>query len=365
MRILTRYVLREFLVPLGYCLGGFLAIYVLFELFGSFARLIDSQLPFLTIVSYFCGYLAPHFRWLAPAALMLAALYTMWNFCRHSELVAMRANGIGFFAIVKPLVFIACLMAAFVGWVNESYVPRRADWARALRMAKFNLKKGNFAENLEYKNPSGSRTWAVSHVQDPTAAHLTGVIVTESRPGGSRLRTITAAAADYLDGQWWFTEPKVKYYDLYGKAIATPVPAADALGLRLFAEFTETPRELLSQDRSLEYDSVPSRLRYLRTHPNLPEDDRRKGFYEAWAQLLSPLACLVITLFAIPAGVVSGRQSVFCGVLGALGMFFAFYALTIGCMIAANSGWLPPFIAALLPNVIFLTIGFVLFHRQR
>jgi lipopolysaccharide export LptBFGC system permease protein LptF len=34
MRILTRYVLKEFLVPLFYCLTGFLSIYVLFDLFG-------------------------------------------------------------------------------------------------------------------------------------------------------------------------------------------------------------------------------------------------------------------------------------------------------------------------------------------
>ena len=33
MKIIQRHVLRELLVPLFYCLTGFVAIYVLFELF--------------------------------------------------------------------------------------------------------------------------------------------------------------------------------------------------------------------------------------------------------------------------------------------------------------------------------------------
>jgi len=72
---------------------------------------------------------------------MLATLYTMWRFCRHSEIVAMRASGIGFFTIVKPLLFVSCAMALFVAWVNESYVPRRAQWAKQLRNARFEAEK--------------------------------------------------------------------------------------------------------------------------------------------------------------------------------------------------------------------------------
>ena len=35
MRLLDRYLLRELLVPLAYCLGGFLILWVAFDLFGE------------------------------------------------------------------------------------------------------------------------------------------------------------------------------------------------------------------------------------------------------------------------------------------------------------------------------------------
>ena len=55
MRILTSYVLREYLVPLSYCLAGFVSIYVLFELFGSFSRLAAAKPAWTQIVRFFAA----------------------------------------------------------------------------------------------------------------------------------------------------------------------------------------------------------------------------------------------------------------------------------------------------------------------
>ena len=35
MRLLDRYLLRELLVPLGYCLGGFLVFWITFDVFSE------------------------------------------------------------------------------------------------------------------------------------------------------------------------------------------------------------------------------------------------------------------------------------------------------------------------------------------
>ena len=366
IKTLTRYVLREYCVPLAYCLGGFVSIYVLFELFGSFSRLAEAKLPFWTTVQYFCGYLAPHFEWLAPAALMLAALYTMWGFCRHSELVAMRASGIGFVTIVKPILLVAALMAAFVYWINESYVPARAQWAKQLRSAHFDRSKIALGEDLIFRIREVGRTWNIGRVEDADGYRLGDVKVVVDRPGhATRLYCINAERAECLDGEWWFSGVRVQHYDERGSEIASPVPELDALSFRPFPQFTEHPRDILSQNRDWRYNSVRDKFRFLRKHTNLTDSMRREYAYDAWAGLFAPLACIIITLFAIPAGVASGRQSVFRGILGALGMFFAFYALTIGCMVVAQLGYLPPFVAAALPDVVFLGLGLWMFRRQR
>ena len=92
---------------------------------------------------------------------------------------------------------------------------------------------------------------------------------------------------------------------------------------------------------------------------------RRELQCELWFQIAAPLACIIITLFAIPAGVATGRQSVFRGIVTALAMFFAFYALTVGCMVLSRMGYMNAVVAAFLPDAVFLAIGVYLFHRQR
>jgi lipopolysaccharide export LptBFGC system permease protein LptF len=152
MRILSRYILREFLVPLAYCLIMFLGIYILFELIGSFDELLTAKPPFLTVVAYFVGYLSPFFIWLFPATLMLATLYTMWNFCRHSEITAMRANGIGFVVIVRPLLLVATCAMILVAVLNEVYTPGAAEWAWKFKADDFKQTKMSLRENVVYLN---------------------------------------------------------------------------------------------------------------------------------------------------------------------------------------------------------------------
>ena len=365
MRILSRYVLREFLVPLGYCLTGFVSIYVLFELFGSFSRMMEAKLDFGTVVSYFCGYLAPYFHYLVPAALMLATLYTMWSFCRHSEIIAMRASGVSFLTIAMPLLAVALLMAGAVVYVNEVYVPRRAQWAAQMKTVQFNLERLGKADNIVYRNAKDCRTWNVDRMLDADGAHLGNVRVTVDRPGGARLMCITAGKADYLDGEWWFSDTRVQHYDVNGQEIATPVPALDKIDFRCFENFRERPSDFMMQNRPWKFNSVRDRFRYIRTHRDLSESARNECLYDVWAQIMAPWACLIITLFAIPAGIASGRQSVFRGILGALGMFFAFYGVTIGCMVVAKNGWCNPILGAVLPDVVFLGLGIRAFYRQR
>ncbi|MCQ2388298.1 MAG: LptF/LptG family permease [Kiritimatiellae bacterium] len=344
---------------------GFCSIYVLFELFGSFSRILDAKPPLGVVVAYFAGYVAPYFMYIAPACLMLATLYTMWSFCRHSELIAMRASGIGFFAIVRPLLVAAALMACFVAWVDESYVPRKASWASAFRAARFKSEDVASAVNVVYHHAESERTWHVGKAVNADMTELVDVSVAEDYPNGVRKRTIKAPKAEFLDGQWWLHRPTILHFDPQGAEAPSPTPKHDAMELLPFPSFTESPRDFALQNRDETHYSVLDRIRFLKTHPAMTGDARRRMVYNVWSQTLAPLACLVITLFAIPAGIATGRQSVFKGILCALGMFFAFYGVSIGCMSLAYVGWFPVVPAAFLPHVAFLAVGAWMFWRQR
>ena len=368
MKILTRYILREFCIPLFYCLMGFTSIYLLFTLFDSFSRLMKAKPDFSVAVNFLMGYLAPYFQWMAPACLMLATLYTMWRFCRHSEIVAMRASGIGFFTIVKPILAMAVFMACAVWWVNESYVPTHGSWAKKFRDARFDFAKMASANRLLYVNEKTGCIWHASMSQSPDNSVLENVTVEIPDIESNQSRRIVSPRAIYKGNMWYFFAPRVTKIvpnpqGGLGESLDPEIP--DDGGLRCFPELDDPPEDIMREQCAWLYRSTRNRIESLKAQTNLSEQERRTRRYDVWAKALAPFACLVITLFAIPMGIATGRQSVFRGIVGALVMFFAFYGLTILCMILAGCGWLAPFPAAILPNLVFLVLGARLFWLNR
>ena len=365
MRILTRYVLREFLVPLAYCMVGFLSIYVLFELFDSFNRIMEGTSPFLTVVAYFAGYISPYLEWLIPAALLLGTLYTMWNFCRHSEITAMRASGVSFLVIVRPLLAVAGVMAVAVTLINEFYAPWASEMARQLRAANFNVMEDKTLENIPFYNQAAGRVWRINRMSAANPSLLEGVRLSCSRPDNSRLVDITCSKAEYLDGMWWLFYPKYQYFDELNNPVENPTPALADLPVRAFPEFDERPRDILLMNKAWEFYTIRDMRHYLAAHPHIKKEEVASKTFDIHERLAAPFSCLIITLFAIPAGVATGRQSVFKGVIIAVGMFFAFYAASISCMVLAKNALIPPVAAAWLANLTFLAAGLYLFYRQR
>ena len=360
LKILSRYLFREFIVPLGYCLIGFVSIYILFELFGSFSRMLEAHLPFRLACLYFCGYLAPYFHYLAPAALMLATLYTMWTLCRHSEIIAMRASGVSFVTIAKPVMIVALFMSFFVVFVNEWFVPRYGHWAAQMKSYRFDRERIDEQQSsLGYINTEEGRDWVFGSVGGVKRNEYRDVSLTMQGGKGEPTAVISAKRACFLDDEWWLEIEGVKYLTEGNQTIGTPPENVDRdkLVWRCFPDFGETPADFEMQHQDLKFCSVREQLRYLRKNPALSEDKRRSCLYDAWAQIMAPWACLVVTLFSIPAGIVSGRQSVFKGIVGALGLFFAFYAVTILAMVVSKNGWCHPVMAAILPSAVFLGVG--------
>jgi len=366
MRILTRYVLREFLIPLTYCIIGFLGIYILFELFDSFNRIMETHPPAIRVLEFFAGYIAPYFEWLIPAALLLATLYTMWNFCRHSEITAMRANGIGFSVIVRPLLVVAFLMAILVAVINEFYAPEASEQAQNTREARFSqVVVAGTKENIPYYNQPSRRVWRINRMALDNPKLLEGVRLSFDRPDGSRQLDITCRKAEYLDGMWWLFYPQYQYFDELNNPVENPVPKVAGLVIRAMPDLDETPHDFLLMNKAWEYYTIRDMVHYLKTHPHLEKLEVASKSYDIQARLAAPFSCLIITLFAIPAGVATGRQSVFRGVILALAMFFGFYTTSLICMVLVKNGLMPVFLAAWLPNTLFLVTGSILFYRQR
>jgi len=369
MSIITRYLLRSFLGPLLLCFVCFNALFIIFDLFGQVSKFIDIRAGAPAVLKYYGGMLSMFSHWFIPASCLLATLYTMWQLSRHSELTALRASGISFTSLTMPFVGVALCATAVTFLMLEVVAPVAGVWSDQFKENTIVSGGTNrhARRNFDYIDPATSHNWFFAQADLSSIRRMSKpsgrVVVKRTNDDGSfwMLRT---DRAEYLDGVWWFWNPREFNYviDSHGGGAPEDEAFVDDPDLPVpVYELTADPRDIVMEQRAEELVSARDQRRLLALHES--HAAKAEKWYEYYYRLTAPWACVVITIFAIPAGISTGRQSMIKGVILALAAFFGFYALTLAMKFMGYHNIIPPLPAALFPSLVFLGVGVVSFRR--
>lgn len=370
MSILFRYVLRSFAIPASMCLCGLCALTLLFMSFDLIGACFDpkSAVTFTVACDFMLGTLSMYLEWLLPAVFLLATLYTMWQFCRHSELIAMRAGGIGMRTVTAPILLTA-LFAAILSFINtEYYKPAAAARAMIIKNSDFRSTGREPLKGRAYFDPEERFRLVIGSFDPACPEELHDVRVTLFREDGSTRVAYEAPKAQWLDGEWWLTGGvRATYYNELDEVIAPPENQPEFASLKQLYVMDIVPRQIVVQNSDAEFSSAADRRinRKERDRTGLTRRQKHEDSYATYNHYAAPFSILLVTLFAIPAGIASGRQSVFRGILLALGLFLSYYAITALAMLLTNQGWIKPAVAVMMPSLIFGIAAIVLFRKQR
>ncbi len=369
-RILYRYVLREFLIPVSYCFIAFASLHLIFELFGEFDKILQSKPSVFVILRYIGGFLAKDLQWLITPSLLLGGLYAMWQLARNSEITARRASGIGFSMITAPLLMAAIVFAVLTFLCSEYYAPKAIFDSILIKNSDFSKCSDKIYENVPYNNARDRRDWQIGTF-DSGLNKLENIKITWTDHLGHKEHTLDAKSAQYLDGIWWFEEVvDTKYSHTADMSASEPVSSTTREVL-VMPELDERPRDFIIEQNlqginpEIETLSIRDMRAYVAQRPNLTDKARHTWNYEIANRFAAPLACIFITLFAVPAGVATGRQSVFAGVVMAILLFIGYYAVSLFCGVQAKSGTIPIWFGITFPNVAIFSAGLYLYKKQQ
>jgi len=375
MRLLDRYLFRELLTPLAYCLGGFLIFWISYDLFTELQEMQERKLHLLDVIEYSVAMTPEFLVTVLPVVLLLSLLYTLTNHARHNEITAMRAAGVSLWRLCVPYLVVGLAASMVLFWLNEWCVPRSANWAERI-LERHVQKPGdagtqNEFRNFGFTNARDHRTWFIAEYRVKTSEMLKPQ-VNWTLPDGSSHR-LYADRAIRIAGVWTFFNASG-----YSQADASaPLLPSFQTNMLAMPEFTEKPAEIEDEIKIGSYQSLRNSRRadiplkvifhHLRLNPNLPRADSRWLFTKFYGRLAAPWTCLVVVLIAIPFGAASGHRNLFVGVAGSIFICFGYFviqsvSLALG---SAPNGHLPAWLAAWLPNIIFGATGLVLTARVR
>src|ERR1700756_4351053 len=160
MRLLDRYVVRNFLQAYIYCIAGFISIWLIFDVSDNISTFIDQHLGFVLTLRYYASQVPQILIILLPVSLLLALLFSLGRMSRANEIVSMLTAGVSIPRVLWPLVLIGLLTVAASALLNYALAPH-ADLARKTFLSEQKSRRESQIEGQIFRNRTDARTWSV------------------------------------------------------------------------------------------------------------------------------------------------------------------------------------------------------------
>src|SRR5258705_5509661 len=245
MRLLDRYLLRELMVPFGYCLGGFLVFWISVDLLTELDDLHKHKLHAYDVLLYNLVKIPEKLVLVVPIALLLALLYALTTHSRHNELTAIRAAGVSIWRLATPYFVVGFLLSLALSALNEFWVPRSNDAAETIltqyETPQTNAPGSHWIRDFGFTNTRQRRKWLIEAYNVVTHEMYRPHVVWTLDTGTQW--DINAERAHYTPGGWSFTNVQEKIFP----PIKGAFPTVSHTNILVMAAFDETPEEIASE----------------------------------------------------------------------------------------------------------------------
>lgn len=342
MRILDRYILRDWLRVFVVVMFGFPLLVIVIDLTDKLDRYIGRGLTKSHVV---LGYLygMPDTMFLVlPAAVLFATVFTVGSLGRHSELTAAKASGISFDRLVRPI-FAAAVGACLLGIGLGEVVPIGAA-RKAELLGEKTIRTGSRV-NFVYR-ADGGWVYAIRSL-DIRTRQMQDVILERVGTGPEYPTIVVTAprARHARTGGWTLQDGRVRY--LLGPGVER---SFNFHTLRT-PLMVETPEDLLAEPKTPEEMRYAELGRYIDALARSGSDTRKLSVDRA-LKLAIPFTCIIIALFGAPLAVTTPRSGAAWGVAVSLATTFVFLLMMQLSRAVGGGGLMPPALAAWLPNIL-------------
>jgi lipopolysaccharide export system permease protein len=359
MRLLDRYLSREYLRFYLLILISFTVIFLVVDFFDHLPRLMRRGAGWYEMALYF-GLRLPYLIILtSPVVVLLAGLFLMDNLSKHSESVAIRSAGISIVRMVQPLFLIGAAVALMILLFGELVMP----WAEAKR---------DYVYTVKIKNQKIEDKKMLSHIHyqgnddnfyyigffDGYRNNLKTIDISHFDPFTGDLHSkITADRASWKDSTWIFE-------NCYIRTFSAGLPDSTAYYAKTTLNFVDvTPRDFIKTAKSPMSMNFFELLEYIKRLQKIGEK-YHKEMTELYFKIAFPIANIIILLFCIPLASASVRSRG-RGLIFAIGLFVCFMYLSVLRLAQSlgHQGVITPVSAAFLPHAFFLLIGLYFLFR--
>jgi lipopolysaccharide export system permease protein len=352
-KIIDTYIFKKFLSAFFFVVGILISVVCIIHYTDRSEKFIENQITFVETLNYYLDY-APYIaNQITPLTIFIAAVFVTSQLATHTEIIAMLSSGISFRRIMVPYMAGAILIGLLSFYISGWVIPNSNKDRIAFEMKYFEKSYYYAERDIHIKIGPQSYLYLGSYNNN----NETGYKLTLETIKGTKLKQkLTARRMEWQEEEkkW-----KLKNWSLHE---FDSIQENYTYGSEMDTTLMIHPKDFSSDYmlfEALTMEELYNKIGDLRSRG---ADDVVMYEIESYVRFASPFAVIILTFIAL---IVSARKT--RGGQGfqiALGFLIAFIFIIffIFSRSLAESGAVNPAVAVWIPNIIFGSLGLLLYR---
>lgn len=354
--LIDRYILGKYIKTFLMWLILIIVIVITFDVSEKLDDFLRNNAPLEKIIFQYYIYFIPNFFNLyGPLFVFISTLYFTSKMAGNTEIIAILGSGISYRRMLRPYLHGALILALGILVVGNFVIPQSNIKLKEFEGTYIHTHKRSYYNNLHFQTSKGVQVSSLSYdVYEKSALMFQQDTYNDKGDLVDRI-TSNKITFDTVDESWTALGMTHRTFDGVKETMTRGVKAKMKLHL--------TPNDFNQASKQITTMTSPELYRHIKHEEMRGSGAVVAAKLEFYQRMLNPLAFLVMTFIGVAISSRKSRGGI--GVHLAIGitLAFGFIILMRVCSVFAINGNFYPFLAVLVPQLVFGLAAVILIKK--
>ena len=347
LKRLDRYILGKYLKTFLLALALIIIIVITFDVSEKLDKFLEHHATLWQVVSiYYLNFIPGFVNLYSPLFIFISVIFFTSKMAGNSEIIAILSSGVRYGRMLRPYIYGSIIVAVIIFIFGNFVIPSSNRRLIAFEEEYVKSKATNYYSNLHFQSEPGVQVYAESYDVQKLQGYK--FCREELDADGRLLRRETANSITYdtATNLWRCSAYSLRTIDSMRRETLTFHRTLD-VDLRI------KPEDLNLLSTRVETMNTPDLVEYIHREEMRGTGTVKTAKIELWQRLINPLAIIVMTLIGVAIAARKRRGGIGVHLAIGISIAFSFIVFMKITTVFATNGDLSPFMAVLLPQIIF------------
>lgn len=355
MKLLQRYLMRQFIPVCLVALLFFVFLLELGDLFGNLWKYLSNDVPVKDIFRVLAFYVPKCVSFSMPMAVLFSSSYTMGNMYARNELTSVFSAGYSLYSLIVPLLALGLFLSAGMFFFEDRVVIHTLSAKNNLNRVLLNQEESLSNTNIVVLSGSGDMVYTADYYENKEKKLFTLMVI--KRDEKKMPEYILQSPVAKWSADHWIPEDFVVY------STGDPSHATVSSDTIPF-ELTEPPETFMRNITTVDELAAVDAKQYIANlrKAGLPYSEQLSNYYERFS---FPLTIFIVLFFSISLGGRFKKNIMLMSLLLSLSVAVLYYVLQMVTMLFAKWEYISPLTGAWFPVILFIFASIVILRYAR